>query len=511
MAGPAGTSPTLPAMSSQQGRGTGIRSRGGPLVIAIDIGSSSVRAELFDADGRSRRRSFCQVPYLPTVDGRGGVSVEFPRLLAVVASTLDAFVARAGADLGRVTGVGISCFLHSLAATDATGRAITPLLTWADTSSAGEAAELRTRLDGPELWQETGAPLHASYWPAKIVHLRRSMRTSPRGWAGAPELLYRELTGARATDLSQASGTGLLDRRTGTWHRGLLDALDLRAAALPEIAAQNSWARLTGWAATRWPALGRIPWFSPWSDASCGNVGLGCLAGGAAALQIGTSGAVRAILADPVPAIPAGLFGHRLADGTALVGGQLSEGGGVAAAVARLLGRSMRGLEAEAATLPPDGHGLTVLPYLAGERGPGYHDAARGVLAGLSLGSSRAEVFLAVIEAVALDFAALDRRLAMASGGPARIVASGGALARSPLLVEILAAALGRPIEASEEGEASSRGAAILALAAGGTIGSPADIPPPATRQVVPDPDRVVRYRAAVARQADLYRRILES
>ena len=68
-------------------------------VIAIDIGSSSVRAELFDADGRSRRRSFCQVPYLPTLDGRGGVSVEFPRLLAVVTSTLDAFVARAGCDL----------------------------------------------------------------------------------------------------------------------------------------------------------------------------------------------------------------------------------------------------------------------------------------------------------------------------------------------------------------------------------------------------------------------------
>ncbi len=503
-------SPTLPAMGSQPARGTGIRSRGGPLVVAIDIGSSSVRAELFGADGRPRRRSFSQVRYLPTIDGHGGVSVEFPRLLGVVASTLDAFVARAGADLGRVTGVGISCFLHSLAATDPTGRAITPLLTWADTSSAGEAAELRTWLDGQRLWQETGAPLHASYWPAKIVHLRRSIGPSSPGWAGAPELLYRELTGSRASDLSQASGSGLLDRRAGTWHGALLEALDLRATALPEIAAPNSWARLSGWAATRWPALARVPWFSPWSDASCGNVGLGCLAGGPAALQVGTSGALRAIVADPVPTIPAGLFGHRLADGTALVGGQLSEGGGVAAAVARLLGRSMRALEVEAAALPPDGHGLTVLPYLAGERGPGYHDGARGVLAGLLLGSTPGQVFLAVLEAIALDFAALDRRLATTLAGPPRIVASGGALARSPLLVDILAAALGRPIEASA-GEASSRGAAILALAAGGTIGSPADVPAPATRKVVPDPERVARYAAAAARQAELYRRILDS
>ena len=498
-------------MSSQPARGTGSRSRSGPLAIAIDVGSSSVRAELFGADGRSRRGSFSQVRYLPTIDGHGGVSVEFPRLLAVVASTIDAFVARAGSDLGRATGVGISCFLHSLAATDAKGGAITPLLTWADSSSAGEAADLRTRLDGQRLWQETGAPLHGSYWPAKIVRLRRSIGTSPPGWAGAPELLYRELTGGRASDLSQASGTGLLDRRTGTWHRALLEALDLEPAALPEIAVPGSSGRLTGWAAARWPALAGIPWFTPWSDASCGNVGLGCLAGGPAALQVGTSGAVRAIVADPVPAIPAGLFGHRLADGTALVGGQLSEGGGVAAAVARLFGRSMRALEAEAAALPPDGHGLTALPYLAGERGPGYHDGARGVVAGLSLGSSPADVFLAVLEGIGLDFAALDRRLATTLGGPPRIVASGGALARSPLLVDILAAALGRPIAASAEGEASSRGAAILALAAGGTIGSPADVPPPVTRQVVPDPDRVVRYAAAAARQADLYRRILES
>jgi gluconokinase len=479
--------------------------------MAIDVGSSSVRAELFDADGRSRRGSFAQVHYLPTLDGHGGVSIEFPRLLEVVTSTLDALVARAGADLGRVTGAGISCFLHSLAATDSSGRAITPLLTWADTSSAGAAAELRARLDGPKLWQETGAPLHASYWPAKIVRLRRSMGTSPHGWAGAPELLYRELTGGVATDLSQASGSGLLDRRTGRWHQELLRALDLEPAALPEIAAPGSSGRLTGWAATRWPSLAGIPWFTPWSDASCGNVGLGCLAGGPAALQVGTSGAVRAVVADPVPAIPAGLFGHRLADGTALVGGQLSEGGGVAAAMASLLGRSMRALEAEAAALPPDGHGLTALPYLAGERGPGYHDGAHGVFAGLSLASRPAEVFLAVLEAIALDFAALDRRLATTLGGPPRIVASGGALARSPLLVDILAAALGRPIEASAEGEASSRGAAILALAAGGTIGSPADVPAPATHQVVPDPDRVVRYAAAAARQADLYRRILDA
>jgi gluconokinase len=309
-------------------------------------------------------------------------------------------------------------------------------------------------------------------------------------------------------DISQASGTGLLDRRTGTWHAALLGELDLEPSALPEIAPASTSARLDGWAADRWPALGGVPWFVPWSDAACGNIGLGCTAGRGAALQVGTSGAIRVIVADPVPPVPAGLFGHRLADGSALVGGQLSEGGAVAAAIAALVGSTQRALESAARDLAPDTHRLTILPYLAGERGPGYDAEARGVVAGLTLQTSRAEIYLAVLESIALRFAALDARLQDLVGEPPEIVASGGALARSPLWVEILAAALGRRIKASSEGEASSRGAALQALAAAAVIGSPAEVPPPPARPVMPDPERVARYGEARDRQERLYSRM---
>jgi gluconokinase len=211
------------------------------------------------------------------------------------------------------------------------------------------------------------------------------------------------------------------------------------------------------------------------------------------------------IVADAVPRIPPGLFGHRLADGTALVGGQLSEGGAAAAAIASLVGKTPRALEAAARDLAPDAHGLTILPYLAGERGPGYDAEARGVVAGLTLRTSPAELYLAVLESIALRFAALDARLVELLGESPDIVASGGALARSPLWVEILAAALGRTIGASREGEASARGAALQTLAAAAVIGSPADVPPPAARAVAPDADRIARYREALPRQERLY------
>lgn len=492
-------------------RPTSRRGGEGPLVVAIDIGSSSVRAGLFRDDATPYPRTFVQVRYNPTVDGRGGVSIEFPRLFDVLAQTFDALVGRAGPRLDRVVAVGISCFLHSLAALDRGGRPISPLLTWADTTSAAKAGDLRRRLDPAATWQETGAPLHASYWPAKILALRDAAGPAAVRWAGAPELLFGELTGQRSIDLSHASGTGLLDRASATWHRPMLEALAIDAAALPRIAPAVASARLSGPAARRWPALAGATWFVPWSDALCGNVGLGCLASSSTALQVGTSGAIRAIVEESAPVLPDGLFGHRLADGTALVGGQLSEGGGVAAAVARLLGRSMRSLESAAAMLPPAGHGLAVLPYLAGERGPGYHAAARGTLAGVGLATTPEEVFRAVLESIALDFAALDRRLATVVGGPPRVVASGGALARSPLLAEIIAGALGRPIELSSEAEASTRGAASLALAAAGVIASPRALAAPRTRTVEPGAGAVDAFRAAAGRQADLYARLLDN
>jgi gluconokinase len=486
----------------------GPKARRGPLVVAIDVGSSSIRAGLFDALGRPRRGSFAQVPYQMTLDPDGGAAVEVERLLEVLSATLDELVDRTGTALADLAGVGISCFLHSVAGLDAAGRPITPLLTWADTTSARQATELRQRLDQAALWQETGCPLHASYWPAKILRLRATSGGRARTFAGAPEVLLAELTGRRAIDVSQASGTGLLDRRTGTWHADLLRELELEPSALPEIVPAGTWARLDGWAAERWPSLGGIPWFVPWSDAVCGNAGVGCTVGRGAALQVGTSGAVRVVVADPVPPVPAGLFAHRLADGTALVGGQLSEGGAVAAAIASLVGGTPRALEAAARDLPPDGHRLTILPYLAGERGPGYDAQARGVISGLNLRTSSAELYLATLESIAFRFAALDTRLQELVGDPPEVVASGGALARSPLWVEILAAALGRTIQASSEGEASSRGAALHALAAAAVIGSTAEVPPPAARPVVPDAERAARYRAARDRQERLYQRM---
>ncbi len=114
-----------------------------------------------------------------------------------------------------------------------------------------------------------------------------------------------------------------------------------------------------------------------------------------------------------------------------------------------------------------------MLPYAFGERGLGYHDRARGAVVGLHAGTDGAALYRAILESIAFGFAAIDDRLSHVLGGAPAVIASGGALARSPLLAQVLADSLGREIAVAPMFEASRRGAAMLALRGSGLRGRP--------------------------------------
>lgn len=481
-----------------------------PLVVALDIGSSSMRAALYDRRGRALRGCAVQVPYAWDVGTDGSVRLSHRTLLGLVGQVLDELSTTVGSLGTEVVGGGISCFFHSIVGLDRAGRPITPVLSWADTTSAGEAAALRREIDPKAVHAWTGVPIHASYWPARVLRLRQEEPAIKR-WAGFPELLAETLTGRPAVSRAMASGTGLLDRATGTWSEMLLELLGIDPRDLPPLVGDDEpIGGLSRSASDRWPALRRARWFAAWGDGACGNVGLGAIGPGKAALMVGTSGALRAYVADPAPSIPVGLFAYRLGPG-AVVGGQLSEGGGMLAWASRLLRRSQASLERAAAGMEADDHGLTVLPYTFGERGLGYHDGARGSLTGLTAGTDAAAIYRAILESIAYGFAAVDDRLSDVLGGPPAIIASGGALTHSPLLVQVLADSLGREIKVAPALEASGRGAALLALQGSGMVDDLTTMPGPPTRTVRSDPHRSARYRAARARQKDLYDRTLGS
>ncbi len=486
-----------------------------PLVLALDLGTSSVRGALYDAAGRAVPGSGAKRAHAPRTTADGGAEFDAEALLAELAEVVDRVLAAAGPLAAEVRGVGLATFWHSLLGADAAGRAVTPVLTWADTRAAADAARLAEQLDPRAVHARTGCPLHPSFLPAKLAWLARARPGAWRAaawWGSAGEWLHRRLFGRPDAPASRcmASASGLLDQVADRWDEALLAALGLDPGRLSPLGdfADVSAGLAPPWAA-RWPALARVPWLPAAGDGATGQIGSGCIGPDRVALNLGTSAAVRVLRPGPAVPPPEGLFGYRLDRRDGIVGGATSEGGNVVAWLRETL-RLPDAAEVEeaVAAMPPDGHGLTLLPLFAGERAPGWRGELRAVLAGLSLDTRPLDLLRAGMEAVALRLALVTDRLAAAAPGATAVVASGGALLASRAWLSIVADALGRRLMPSGEPEASERGAALLALREIGALSSLGELPARFGPPVEPDRHRHAVYRAALARQEALYERL---
>jgi gluconokinase len=476
------------------------------MVIAVDVGTSSARASAYTTDGRPVAGLFHRAPYEPRVTGDGGVEHEPRALLDAVATCLDAVCARAGR--AAVRGVGVTTFWHGLCGFDAGGEAVTPIYMWGDSRSARDAAVLRDALDETALHARTGCHLHSSYWPAKLRWLARERPAEAQRvarWGSFGEHLELTLFGDAATSVSMASATGLFDLATGAWDAEALAAAGVEPRQLFRVVDRTEGRRglRREWAA-RWPALHAVPWFPAVGDGAAGNVGSDCTTPDRIALNVGTSAALR-VATDGSRMPPRGLWRYGVDRGRLLLGGATSEGGNVYAWCRETLRLPDDAtLETRLDAMPPDAHGLTVLPFLAGERAPGWRGERRGAVSGLSLDTGPLDIVRAALEAVALRLALVYRLLAPHAGREHLIVASGGAVTRSRAWTRMLADALGHAVTWSQEPEATSRGAALLALQALGAIADVAGLRAPLGETFEPEAARHARYRAALERQRAL-------
>ncbi|HEX8162226.1 MAG TPA: gluconokinase [Pyrinomonadaceae bacterium] len=482
-----------------------------PLVLAVDVGTSSARCGVYDAGAREIAGTDAHVKREFSATPDGGAEDEAEDLIADVMRAVDDAHARAAARDLRIEAVAISCFMHSLVGVDSAGRAATPVYGWADTRAASEIPTLRELFDERASHARTGCPFHASYWAAKLLWLRRTRGEAfarAARWLSFGEYLLARLSGGdAAASVSMASGTGLFDVRRCAWDEESIDGLGLIAARLPRVADDGETFTLSEDLAARWPALRGRPVFAVEADGPANNVGAVCVTRGEIALMIGTSGAMRVVYEGAPPDdLPAGLWCYRLDRRRVAVGGALSDGGGLYEWMRETLALAGddESVEREIAAMPPDSHGLTVLPFWAGERSTRWDARARGAIFGLRTHTRPAEIVRAALEAVALRFAAIASDLAPFAPG-ARLYASGGALRHSRAWTQIIADAVGRPLRLSRAREASSRGVALLALERLGAIKNLTDAPPPVYETFTPDDAAHTLYRGALARQESLY------
>ena len=145
-----------------------------PFVLALDVGTSSTRALLFDANGSAVPNIVSQRPYTLTTSAQGEVSVDADMLADVVEETISETLHLAGPYAQQIAAVALDTFWHSLMGIDASGHALTPVITWEDTRAHDAVYQLRKQFDEQSIHARTGVHFHASYWPAKLRWLAQS-------------------------------------------------------------------------------------------------------------------------------------------------------------------------------------------------------------------------------------------------------------------------------------------------------------------------------------------------
>jgi gluconokinase len=486
-----------------------------PFVLALDLGTSSTRAILFDRQGRMLVGGLARRSVELQTKSDGTAVIDADHLAEQTWQCVDEVLEEAGQNAEKIAAVGCSTFVSNLVGVDRSGRAVTPLMTYADTRPADEIKALAQRLDEDAVHQRTGCRLHPSYLPARFAWLQHTqpgwIKSSAR-WVSIGEYLILQLFGQTAASYSVASWSGLLNRKELDWDAELLSALNLSSDQLSTLVdVDHAWSGLSKPFAQRWPALKEVSWYPAIGDGAAANLGSGCTGPQRVAVTVGTSSAIRVVMPGAVEHIQSGLWCYRVDRQNQLLGGALNEGGGVYSWLTRILQvKSGDELQAELEELPPDGHGLTFLPLLEGERSPGWNGQAHGVLAGLSLATRPEQILRAGLEGVAYRLALVFDLLSPALEGNPQIIASGGALLHSDLWVQIVTDAIGLPITLSAVEEASARGVAMTALCALGEVADLQEFPDFTGQTFQPDEDVHRRYRRAILRQQKMYQQLFQ-
>lgn len=488
-----------------------------PFVLALDVGTSSTRAILFDASGEAVPDAVSQHTYELTTSTAGEVSVAAADLLKVVEQTIDEVLKAAGEYAAQVKAVATDTFWHTIVGIDGSGHPVTPVITWEDTRPHKAALALRAQLDEQAVHERTGARFHASYWPAKLkwfVEQQPEVAKQVTKWLSFGEYMHYKFLGRSLCSLSMASGTGMLVTREGKWDEELMHAVGVRPEQMPDLGdAHDALQGLTSEYASRWPVLHKVPWYPAIGDGAAACIGSGSANKQNWSLTVGTSSAIRVVVPTEEIVPPDGLWLYLIDARRAVLGGALSEGGNLFSWVHHTLQvENLDEAEQEATKIPPDGHGLTVLPFISGERSLGWHADARMTIAGLSIHTKPADMLRAFIEALALRLGAVYAKLIQTlkwQGEPPRLLASGGALVKSNLLRSVIADVIGSPVHPSTDHEASARGAALLALEALGVIDDVAHVKPNLTEAIQPNAQNKEAYRKAAARQRELYQLLL--
>jgi xylulokinase len=448
------------------------------LLLGLDIGTTSVKAGLFDAagrqvaaDGREYRLSH------PAPDH---VEIDAETWWTSAVAAVRGVLAAPGVEPGAIAAMAVSSQGETVVAVDADGRPLGPALVWLDNRATAEARELGEHFDNALVYDRTGVPDVNPTWPAaKLLWWRRHEPVLFRDAARfllAEDFVLRRLTGRFVTEGGIQCTSMLFDIVRGGWWADALDAVGVGPERLPEIAAPASVVgALTLSASEAFGLPAGLPVVAGGMDQGAGAVGVGNTRSEVVSESTGGALTVQAAVArhggDPSRQTPVYIHsapGQYLYCPVCPTGGMAltwfrDQLGALEVEQARRDGGSAYDLlTALAADVPAGADGLTMLPHLAGAFSPEYVPEARGAFIGITLAHTRGHFVRAVLEAVAFMLRRNVELVAQAGAQAAEIRSHGGG-ARSRLWNQIKADVCGLPVVTLAGEDAAVRGDAMLA------------------------------------------------
>jgi xylulokinase len=482
-------------------------------LLGIDVGTGGTRAVVVDDGGRVVASA--TEDHEPFASPHSGWAEQDPgdwwRACAVA---VRAALERTGTQAGAIAAVGLSGQMHGAVLLGERDDVLRPSLIWADQRTGPQCREIVERLGETRLIELTSNPALTAFTLPKLLWVREH---EPETWRRVRTVLLPKdyvrlrLTGERATDAADASGTLMLDVANRRWSTAVLDAMEIDEGLLPDVyESPEVTGRVSAAGAEATGLAEGTPVVAGAGDQAAGAVGMGVVRPGVVSATIGTSGVVFAATDRPARDRLGRVhsFCHAVPDRWHVMGVTQAAGLSLRWFKDRFGAGADDGrdpyerLSDEAASAPPGADGVLWAPYLLGERTPHLDPDARAALVGLTASHGRAHVIRAILEGVAFslrDTFTLFDEMAV----PVRAVRLGGGGARGRLWRQVQADVYGREVEVLEADEGAAYGAAILAGVGAGvwpSVDAACDAVVRVAARVEPDPQAVAtlgaRYEA---------------
>lgn len=470
-------------------------------ILALEVSTSAAKAMIYSLE--EGIKGVFSVPFKDTINDV--VSQDPEGIYQAVIECAKALIEHEGCSIDAI---GLGSTWHSVLFLDRERKPMGRIKTWASTEAAPTAGRYR-KDDKLRRWfyQRTGCMVHSIYPVWKYLHAKEQGQVDPQGYLSSqPEYVFEKLTGQMGVSRSVASGTGFMNIHTLEWDEEILDFVGLKVSQLAPLYELDHTAPLSQEAASQLGLKAGIPVTLPGPDGALNQVGAGAMGPGIMTMSVGTSGALR--VTSPVPVLPdnPSTWCYYVIHGKRLAGAATSGAGNCVQWFGKRLNRgsiSYRALDELASKIDIQDAPI-FLPFLYGERCPGWEDTRTGGFVDLKPHHEVGHLHYAILEGVLFNLYQCYVVLEKLMGVPKEIRISGG-IENSRWWLQMAADIFQREIYTSNVEHASTMGAVAVALKATGAIKSLEEFNPSQGEKIVPNESMAQIYAKRFERYMEWY------